>query len=83
MKIIDTIENKTGIEINNASQINNISKQKVSAVGLVDSHMKISSKIVTIKDSSNPTLVISIDNDILTTNSPLDIKGFNKYYSED
>lgn len=83
LKIIDTIENKTGIEINNASQINNISKQKVSAVGLVDSHMKISSKIVTIKDSSNPTLVISIDNDVLTTNSPLDIKGFNKYYSED
>lgn len=83
LKVIDKIEAKTGIKIDDASQINNISKQKVSTLGLADSHMTISSKIVSIKDSSNPTLVISIDNDILTTKSPLDIKGFNKYYSEE
>lgn len=80
IKTIDNIERTTGMQINNVSKLNNLSKAGISDIN----HLVISSdKLSVNKNDDNGTVILSIDNDLLSNNSPVDISKFSKYYSVD
>ena len=68
------------MQIDDVSKINKLSKTNISDI----SHLVISSNKLSVnKNGENNIVVLSIDNDLLSNNSPVDISKFSKYYSAD